>query len=321
MIDIYMDQLQEYENCRLCPRSCGVNRLSVNSEAPLGFCGETDQLKVAYVGPHFGEEPPISGTRGSGTVFFTGCSLRCSFCQNHQISHGGTGKRVRLSELLENVEKMIAHLHVHNINFVTPDHFFPHLVRLVNSLGKKGFDLPVVYNLSGYQSLEMLNAAEDCVDIFLSDFKYADSSLAAGLSKCRDYPQVAIEAIAEMVRQKGFLDPCSNGSDVAKKGTLVRHLILPGYVQNSINALTTLFLEFGPQLPVSLMSQYHPVVLHEDHDLNRFICGDEFDRVYSHAMALGFERLFIQFPEKSAQPSMKASPFLPDFRREHPFGI
>lgn len=314
-----MDLLKPYENCCLCPRLCGINRVDDKSIRQTGFCGETSQLKVAYVGAHFGEEPPITGKKGSGTVFFTGCSLKCSFCQNHQISHEGVGEYPDLEQLLDRIEQMIRISHVHNINFVTPDHFFPHVFRLVSLLRKNGSDLPQIYNLSGYQSVQMLRIAENYADIYLPDFKYSDSSLAARLSKCRDYPEVALEAIEEMVRQKGFLDACAKGSGLARKGVLVRHLILPGNVENSINALTSLFVEFGKGMPLSLMSQYHPVIHQKDKRLNRFLSNEEFNRVYSHAMELGFENLFVQFPEKKpgAQPTQTL--FLPDFMRDEPF--
>ncbi len=310
---------QYYEDCRLCPRNCGINRVVGRENSEVGFCGETDRLRVAYMGPHFGEEPPLTGDNGSGTVFFTGCSLRCSFCQNHQISHRGVGVYMGLEELFLRVEEMIRNNHVHNINFVTPDHFFPHVFRLVSHLRKKGFDLPMVYNLSGYQSKEILKIADDYSDIYLPDFKYSDPSLAARLSACRDYPQVALKAISEMVRQKGFLDISSTNSVLAKKGVLVRHLILPGNVDNSINALTTLFTEFGSGLPVSLMSQYCPVLDHDGSDLNRFVSEDEFDLVYSHVRDLGFECLFVQFPERDQSSRTESSLFLPDFTQGKPF--
>jgi len=290
-----------------------------SDKARAGFCGETDQLRVGYIGPHFGEEPPISGTNGSGTVFLSGCSLKCSFCQNHQISHQGLGAHVGLSELLRKLDELIRHHHVHNINFVTPDHFSPHIFRLISLLWQKGLDLPVVFNTSGYQSVETLKHAEGYVDIYLPDFKYMDTHLAAGLSKCREYPQVALDAITEMVRQKGFLDVFRTGGAIAKKGVLVRHLIIPGHTDNSLNALTSLFLEFGRGLPLSLMSQYHPVCHHDDIDLNRILSEKEFDTVYSHAMDLGFENLFVQFPEKDPVHRQLASPLLPDFRQTEPF--
>ena len=314
-----MDLIESYRDCVLCPRQCGVNRIADCDDARLGFCGETDQLRVAHVGPHFGEEPPISGKNGSGTIFFTGCPLKCSYCQNHQISHYGLGTGTSVEKLGTKIAYMIEYDHVHNINFVTPDHFFPHLFQLVSLLRRDGFNLPIVYNLSGYQSLEALKSARDYVDIYLPDFKYSDPSLAVALSKCNNYNQIALEAIAEMVSQKGFLDSSFTGAPLATRGVLVRHLILPGKVANSINALTTLFVEFGPDLPLSLMSQYHPVVHQKDDDLNRPVSEEEFDRVYLHAHDLGFEHLFVQFPEKSASQRRAPSPFLPDFERPDPF--
>jgi putative pyruvate formate lyase activating enzyme len=310
------DLIKPFESCCLCPRACRVNRCTEGGAAKLGVCGETHQLRVAHVGAHFGEEPPIAGERGSGTVFFTGCSLKCSFCQNLQISQGGVGSALTTNGLVDRIEAMIQVLSVHNLNFVTPDHFFPHVFRVVDLLRAKGHTLPVIYNLSGYQSAELLRQAEDFVDIYLPDFKYADPRLAAKLSRCLDYPTFALEAIALMARQKGFLDTCvlEKGATVATKGLLVRHLILPGFVENSKEALTTLFIEFGPGLPISLMSQYHPVVRHRVGSLNRFLSEAEFDAVYHHGLELGFEHLFVQFPEKAA-----ASPFVPDFERAEPF--
>lgn len=285
----------------------------------IGFCGENHLLKIAHIGPHFGEEPPITGNRGSGTIFFTGCSLKCSFCQNYQISKNGLGKVVSLEEYFISVMHMIDNDYVQNINFVTPDHFFPYTFLLVEHLRDNNYRIPVVYNLSGYQSLNMLRIAKDYADIYLPDFKYSDSHVATNLSGCKDYPDVALQAIMEMIRQKGFLDSFQDQERPAKKGVLVRHLILPGKIMNSINALTTLFLEFGPQLPLSLMSQYHPVVQLDDTAMNRPLLKKEFEKVYSHALELGFENMFIQFPEESLLDQTESLPFLPDFRKRQPF--
>ncbi len=308
-----------YKRCTLCPRNCGVDRTVHAKGSVRGVCGESDQLRVSYVGPHFGEEPPITGTNGSGTVFFSGCSLKCSFCQNHQISHEGLGNVIGLEELTERAEEMVNQHGVHNINLVTPDHFFPHVFKLVGRLRHRGVHRPIVFNLSGYQSKESLISAEPFVDIYLPDFKYADPSLAGVLSKCRDYPLVALEAITEMVRQKGFLDGLdSPENEPATRGVLVRHLALPGKVSNSIDALTSLFVEFGSGLPLSLMSQYHPVLEHKDPDLNRRVSQREFEEVLSHAESLGFENLFVQFPEEGPQHRERLA-FLPDFRNPRPF--
>ena len=306
-----------FKQCFLCPRECGVDRLEGGEKSRAGFCGEDSRLRVAYVGPHFGEEPPLAGTHGSGTVFFTGCSLRCSFCQNFQISREGLGEVVELEELLAKAEEMIIQKRVHNINFVTPDHFFPYVFELVSLLRRKGYDLPSLFNLSGYQSVKVLKTAESYADIYLPDFKYADRAVAKRLSKCRDYPDVAIAALSEMIAQKGFLDSFHTGDSLARKGVLVRHLILPGLVENSINALTTLYVEFGAGLPLSLMSQYTPVVHHEIEELNRRVTEEEFHQVYSHALDLGFHHLFVQFPERGS-PDGKPL-FLPDFRLDKPF--
>ncbi len=308
-----------FENCQLCPRHCGANRLRDQETAALGFCGEGGSLRVAYVGPHHGEEPPITGRYGSGTIFFTGCSLRCTYCQNGQISRDGFGRTVSVGELYREVGEMIQRNRVHNINLVTPDHFFPHALRLVSLCRDNGFHLPIVWNVSGYQTMALLRNAEEYADIYLPDFKYADAAMAATLSSCRDYPQVALEAIVEMVKQKGFLDAAGDVGTPARKGVLVRHLILPGAVENSIRAITTLFLEFGPRLPLSIMSQYTPVRRLRHPNLNRHITQGEFDRVYGHALELGFEHLYVQFPEKCGSKQREDSPFLPDFSRSRPF--
>jgi len=304
-----------YRECRLCPRECKVDR----TKGEPGFCKEGHRLRFAYLGPHFGEEPPITGACGSGTLFFTGCTLRCSFCQNFQISRDGVGREIETEALLEEVCEMIRAKSVHNLNLVTPDHFFPHAFELVRLLRSAGYSLPVVYNLSGYQSLPLLRLAEDFADIYLPDFKYSDRSLAARLSACGDYPDRALDAIAEMVRQKGFLDSPGEGCSPANKGVLVRHLILPGQVENSLDALTTLYLEFGSFLPISLMSQYTPVRPHKMEALNRSLLVEEFHRVYEHAGELGFHHLFVQFPEEYDAESSGAGAFLPDFGREEPF--
>jgi len=318
-------QNDPYRECRLCPRGCGVDRVEAETTGVTGFCDETARLRVGYVGPHFGEEPPITGQNGSGTVFFSGCTLKCSYCQNHQISWGGLGQTVPADQLLKRVKAMVRLQKVHNLNFVTPDHFLPHVTALVTRLREEGVGLPVVLNLSGYQSLPWLRQAESSADIYLPDFKYSDGGLAGRLSRCRDYPKTALEAIGEMIRQKGFLDSCVHGdasvieADLAQKGVLVRHLILPGHVKNSIDVLTSLYLEFGRELPLSIMSQYYPAVRQKDAALNRTLTLREFDEVYAHATALGFENMFVQFPEHYEASGPSSPALLPDFRKAEPF--
>ncbi|MGD9157734.1 MAG: radical SAM protein [Desulfobacteraceae bacterium] len=313
-----MDYLSLFKKCELCPRKCRADR-TVPDVEKKAFCGQSHQLRIANIGPHHGEEPPISGSRGSGTIFFSGCSLRCTFCQNHQISMEGVGDIYTPEEFYNETVCMIDTYGVHNINFVTPDHFFPYTFQLVERLRENGYTTPILYNTSGYQTVESLKLAENFADIYMSDYKYSDSEIARKFSGCRDYPQIALDAIAEMVRQKGFLDSYEKGTDVAAKGVLVRHLILPGKIENSINALNSLFLEFGANLPISLMSQYHPVIQHDDNDMNRFLNVDEFEAVYSHALELGLKNMYVQFPAGFGSKDMEESEFLPDFNQESPF--
>lgn len=307
--------LPNFKNCSLCPRNCRVDRTQNES----GYCGESDQLRIATIEAHFGEEPPISGTNGSGTVFLTGCSLKCNFCQNYQISHQKLGNMTSVAAVVDIIMQLRDDQHIHNVNFVTPDHFFPHTIQIVNELRNKGIELPIVYNLSGFQKIESLKMIEPVADIYLPDFKYSDPDLARKLSNSSNYPELALAAIAEMVRQKGFLDYFQNQSNdpasIATTGVLVRHMILPGQIENSINALTTLYLEFGSELPLSLMSQYCPVQILPFDFLNRSVSQDEFNQILEHAMNLGFENLFVQYPESE----LSIRPFLPDFSQDRPF--
>jgi putative pyruvate formate lyase activating enzyme len=315
-----------YRACELCPRRCGVDRTAGRK----GFCGETALLRLAAVEAHLGEEPPISGTHGSGTVFFSGCALRCRYCQNYQISHDGLGREWILEAVVDRLQGLCAARMIHNVNFVTPDHFLPHTASLVQCLRRRGIRMPAVYNLSGYQRVVSLRLIETVADIYLPDFKYADTDLAARLSNCPDYPRVALDAVAEMVRQKGFLDTFASGGDretaspntaklnsPASSGVLVRHLILPGHVSNSLQVLDMLFLEFGQDIPLSLMSQYVPVRRFDPGSpLNRPVQRAEFGEVFRHARALGFRNLFVQYPEETTGGE---SPFLPDFLAANPF--
>jgi putative pyruvate formate lyase activating enzyme len=229
----------------------------------------------------------------------------------------GIGNVLSLNGLFDKIKKMVRVDGVHNINFVTPDHFFPYVFKLVMLMKEDGISVPILLNTSGYQSIEMLKHCESHVDIYLPDYKYSDSDLAMKLSKCRDYPERALKAVSEMIRQKGFLDSFEENMNIAARGVLVRHLILPGKIENSKKALDILFLEFGSDLPISLMSQYHPVIDHEDGNMNRAISDEEFELVYSHALDLGFKNMFVQFPGKynaEARPD-----FLPDFNLNSPF--
>ncbi len=301
-----------YQACTLCPRACGSNRTA----GGRGVCGESAELRIAAIEAHFGEEPPISGSRGSGTVFFSGCTLNCIYCQNYQISCFHMGTPMTVAVVVERLEELSVQQGIHNVNFVTPDHFLPHTIDIAGQLRRRGVTIPVLYNCSGYETVESLERLEEMADIYLPDYKYSDADLAQTLSRCRDYPAVALDAVAEMVRQKGFLDHFSSGREIAGRGVLVRHLVLPGQVQNSIDALSTLYGEFGAELPLSLMSQYWPARFIKHAELNRRLRREEFYRVYDHALALGFKHMFVQHMDALAE---NEDPFLPDFNQERPF--
>ncbi|MDO9578757.1 MAG: radical SAM protein [Candidatus Cloacimonadales bacterium] len=312
---------ENYQRCTLCPRKCGVNR----SNGQTGYCGETDQLRISSVGAHFGEEPPISGSNGSGTVFFSGCSLKCYYCQNYQISFAGLGSHFSCEQVADKIKELVDSNNIHNVNFVTPDHFLPHTIRIVELLREKNISLPILYNTSGYQKLAAVKALENYADIYLPDFKYADPILAKELSKAEDYPERALNSLIEMVRQKGFMDSFTEKKTIATKGVMVRHLILPDQVQNSKDVLMTLFLEFGKNIPISLMSQYYPpedlidsAAFGEYKFLNRNITLPEFEEVYEHALKLGLRNMFVQFPQDFRSKKDKTD-FVPDFIKDKPF--
>ena len=291
----------DYTNCRLCPRNCGVDRTA----GKTGVCGMGDRITAARAALHFWEEPPISGARGSGAVFFSGCSLGCDFCQNAEISHERFGKAVTPARLREIFEELISQ-RAHNINLVTATHFLP---SILPALTPK-LPVPVVYNCGGYESVETLEQLEGKVDVYLPDLKYAESDLAARLSHAPDYFPVASRAIDEMVRQVG---PCEfDGDGMLKRGVIIRHLILPGQVQNSLKVLDYIaeHFETGTVL-LSLMAQYVPSgrVKHTP-PFDRAITEEEYQSVVDDLYMLGLTDGFLQ--ERSAA----TAEYLPDFSLE-----
>lgn len=301
--------LDAYRHCLLCPRQCGVDRTA----GQLGTCRQTATLRIASASPHFGEEPSFSGTRGSGTIFFTGCSSRCFFCQNHQISTGGVGREVEPDAFRELALGLVAQ-GVHNLNLVSPDHFWPHVEWLAAELRARGVAVPFLFNGSGYQLPDMVSRYAESVDIFMPDLKFADPELARLCIADERYPVLALEAIRRMVALKGFLEPWDpTGAEPARRGVLVRHLVLPGRVENSLAVLRALRREFGPGLPVSIMSQFRPVPACEGRGLlTRPLAAAEYEPVCEEVVALGFEKAYVQ-------PGASDEEFLPDFRREEPF--
>ncbi len=293
--------------CDLCPRECGDNRLG----GERGFCRAGGRPQVASVCGHHGEEPAISGSHGSGTVFFAGCNLRCIYCQNHQISQGEPVARapgVDCRSLANDLLYLQNGLGCHNVNFVSPSHFVSQMVRAVLEAAGMGFELPLVYNTSSYDSLATLKALDGIVDIYLADLRYASDLWAWRLSRASGYRAYARAAITEMYRQVGLL--ATDGDGVARSGLIVRHLVLPDGLAGSRESLTWLATEVSPEVTVSIMSQYHPA--HRAGrvpSLRRTITSAEYDEVVDLLDSLGMENGWVQGMGADGD-------YLPDFDRD-----
>ena len=273
-----------YEHCTLCPRACGVDR----SRGEAGYCRMPGQAHAARAALHYWEEPIVSGSFGSGTVFFSGCTLRCGFCQNYTISLEQYGAPVDSSRLREIFLSLIEE-GAQNINLVTPTHFLPDILPALTPK----LPVPVVYNCGGYESVETLRQLEGLIDIYLPDFKYSDRRLAAQLSGAGDYPEVAAAAILEMVRQTG---PCVIEDDQLVRGTMVRHLVLPGCVDNSLGVIDW-FSDHFPNGDVlfSLMAQYTPLgPASKTPPFDRTVTEEEYSAVESWMELCGIEQGFVQ---------------------------
>lgn len=270
--------------CNDCPRQCGVDR-----ETKIGVCGVENKYKVARAALHFWEEPCISGTRGSGTVFFSGCSLKCVYCQNYRISRECFGKEIsenRLIEIFKELEKQGAH----NINLVNPTHY---AAMLAKTLSKYKPGIPVVYNTGGYDSVEALEKLDGLADIYLTDIKYVSPSVSLKYSRASDYFEVASRAVTQMQRQiaKDIFD----ADGIMQKGIIIRHLVLPGNVSQAIKVLDWISCSLPPDTFVSLMSQYTPCGKAEDYPtINRRLGEREYEIVLNHAEKLGLENVYIQ---------------------------
>lgn len=286
--------------CALCPRRCRARR----DQGGRGFCGADQELRVARASLHMWEEPPLSGSKGSGTVFFSGCSLRCVYCQNRAISRGQAGKSItvqRLAEIfLEQQERG-----AHNLNLVTGDHYIPQILAALTEAKTGGFHLPVVWNCSGYQSVDSLRLLEGFVDIWLTDFKYLSPERAERYSRARDYPEVAWAAAEEMFRQQP--KACFDAEGIMQKGLIFRHLLLPGGLEDGKNVLQKLFSRFGNRVWYSLMSQYTPMPdLDEYPELQRRVTGAEYDELVDFCVDLGMENAFVQEGEAAEESFIPA---------------
>ncbi|MCP4660837.1 MAG: radical SAM protein [bacterium] len=241
-----------FAECHCCPRECGVNRL----EGETGICSSTARLKVSSAGPHFGEEPPLVGLEGSGTVFFSNCNLLCCFCQNWEINHRGDGRYIDHPELAR-IMLALQKRGCHNINLVTPTHVVPHIVKALRIAIAEGLRLPLVYNTGGYDNLDVMKRLDGIVDIYLPDFKYQDGDLAARYSsEASDYPQVAAAVIKEMHRQVGELRVDERG--IAERGLIVRHLVMPHNIAGTDRFTRWIAEELSTTTYVNLMAQYRP---------------------------------------------------------------
>lgn len=305
---MFMDKSEDIKlwmkECCLCPRNCGINRF----EGQKGFCGVDSDVMVARAALHMWEEPCISGKEGSGAVFFSGCSLGCSFCQNRTISRGQSGKKItveRLGELFLELQEQ----HANNINLVTAGHYLPQVAVALVTAKDQGLQIPVVYNSSGYEKADSLKMLDGLVDIYLPDFKYMDHELAKKYSHAENYPEIAKEALSEMVRQVGEAEFDSRG--MMKKGVIVRQLLLPGHVKDAKNVLKYLYETYGDRIYISMMNQYTPMpAMKDDPQLSRKVTDREYERLIDYAISLGLKNGFMQEGETAKES------FIPEFDGE-----
>lgn len=290
--------------CHLCPRECGVDR----AHGKTGYCKMPLEPRAARAALHYWEEPCISGREGSGAVFFSGCTLRCVFCQNHEIAEGIAGRlvsRKRLTDIFLELQRQGAN----NLNLVTAGHFLDTVIPALQEAKNAGLSIPVVYNTGGYEKPEILKLLEGLVDIWLPDHKYRSSALAERYSHAADYPLRAGEALKEMVRQAGA--PVFDERGMMKRGVIVRHLVLPGCVSDSKDVLEYLWDRYGNQIYVSIMSQYTPLPQVASYpELNRRITAEEYEEVVDYALFLGMEQVYIQEGECAGES------FIPPFNYE-----
>ena len=288
------------KNCVLCPKKCGVNRYN-----DKGFCGATNKIKIAYYSLHQWEEPIISGTNGSGTIFFSNCNMKCMYCQNKKISIDGYGVYISNKELKE-IMLLLQEKGAHNINLVTPTMYTPQLNKILNSIKGKELTIPVVYNTSSYENIIALKIMNNLVDIYLADLKYFDDSLAKKYSLVDNYFETATLAIDEMYRQVGSI---KIENDLLVKGLVVRVLVLPGHIDDSKKIIEYLYKTYGNEIIISIMSQYTPVNKCRYDNLNRKLTKKEYEEVVEYASNLGITNAFIQEGDSSGES------FIPDFNK------
>ncbi len=273
-------------SCNICPRNCHIDRT-----AAAGFCGCSSVVRVARAALHFDEEPCISGTNGSGTIFFSGCNLKCIFCQNIVLTNGTLGEVFSVPRLAEAMQKL-EELGAHNINLVTPTPHRDAIVEALQLAKSNGLSIPIVYNTNAYETVETIRAYEGLADIYLPDLKYVDPRLSLKFSRASDYFETAIEAIAEMFRQVGPMTTDENG--IAQKGVRIRHLVLPGCVYDTRSVLDAIRDRFGVDCPISLMSQFTPIPECTVKPLDRPLTKREYESALDYCISLGFTNVYTQ---------------------------
>jgi putative pyruvate formate lyase activating enzyme len=280
--------LNLYKNCGLCPRQCNVNRQA----AQTGFCKAGSEAVVALYMPHRFEEPPINGTKGSGTIFFSYCTGRCHYCQNYNFSRGKTGKVVS-AERLSDIMLLLQEKGCHNINLVSPTHYVPSIIIAIDMARARSLDIPILYNTGGYESIETIGLLKGYVDIYLADAKYSDNLLAQEQCEFIRYSTYNIAALKKMHQQVGNLKIDNHG--IAQKGLLIRHLVIPGYIENTKNMLDLIAKNLSNDIYISLMSQYAPIKqVRHDSNLGRRLNKDEYNQAKDYVGILGFSNGWIQ---------------------------
>lgn len=280
--------MEELNQCTLCPIKCKINR----NNNQLGRCKAGNKIKIGLYSLHYDEEPCISGKQGSGTVFFSNCNLKCKFCQNYKISCEGKGKEITIEEL-SNIFITLQNQGAHNINLVTGAPYVIHIIEAIKIAKGKGLKIPILYNTSGYETIETLKKLDGYIDIYLPDFKYSDNGLAYRLSGIRDYKETVQKALLEMYRQVGENQYDENG--ILKKGMIIRHLILPNNIQNSKDVLKWIKENMNEEIAISLMAQYFPTYKSiEESDINRKITKQEYRKIENYLYELNIKNGYIQ---------------------------
>ena len=280
--------IKQLDKCEICPRKCKVNR----NNNQIGWCKSTDRVKIGLYSTHDFEEPCISGDKGSGTVFFSNCTMNCIFCQNYEISQLGKGKEISIEEL-SNIFIMQQEKGVHNINLVTPTSYVYQIIEAIKIAKAKGLNIPIVYNTNGYENIETIKALNGYVDVYLPDLKYAEEKLAIEYSGAKNYFEVATNAIKEMIKQVGNIKLNEDG--IIQKGVIIRHLVLPNHIENSKKVLLWIKQNLPNDIYVSIMAQYFPTYkAKENQKLNRKLTKKEWKQIEKYVEEIDIENGFIQ---------------------------